>query len=69
MELKLRKHIKNIHANKNTPSEMSKTAKHDKKDDENEMIVDEGQGFTDAFVVGPWILHFLIDVFHRAISS
>ena len=40
MELKLRKHKKNIHANKNKPSEMSKTA----NDDENEMTIDEGQG-------------------------
>ena len=48
---------------------MSKTAKRDKKDDENEMIVDEGQVFTDAFAIGPRILHFLADVFHRAISS
>ena len=40
MELKLRKHKKNIHANKNTASEMSKTA----NDDENEMTIDEGQG-------------------------
>ena len=40
--LELRKHIKNIHTNKNTTSKLGKIA----KGDENEVIVDVGQGFT-----------------------
>ena len=55
LELKLRKHIKNIHANKKTPSETVKTVKRDSNNDENEMIIDTGQGFTDPFAIGPWI--------------
>ena len=42
MVLELRKHIKNIHTNKNTTSRLGKMA----KGDENEVIVDVGQGFT-----------------------
>ena len=42
MVLELRKHIKNIHTNKNTTSKLGKMA----KGDENEVIVDVGQGFT-----------------------
>ena len=53
LELKLRKHIKNIHANKNTPSETGKTVKRDSNNDKNEMIIDTGQGFTDPFAAGP----------------
>ena len=43
MELHLRKHIKNIHANKNISSETSTSSTRDKND--NEIIDDEGQGF------------------------
>ena len=42
MVLELRKHIKNIHTNKNTTLKLGKMA----KGDENEVIVDVGQGFT-----------------------
>ena len=65
MELHLRKHIKNIHANKNISSETSTTSKRDKNDDENEIIDDEGQGFSDRLTAGPWILVSLIMSFHR----
>ena len=65
MELHLRKHIKNIHANKKISSETSTTSKRDKNDDENEIIDDEGQGFSDRLTAGPWILVSLIMSFHR----
>ena len=43
MELLLRKHIKNMHSNKNTTSKTKKMVKTDNNDDENEMLIDEGQ--------------------------
>ena len=63
MELHLRKHIKNIHANKNISSETSTSSTRDKNDDE--IIDDEGQGFSDRLTAGPWILVSLIMSFHR----
>jgi len=64
-ELHLRKHIKNIHANKNISSETSTSSTRDKKFDENEIIDDEGQGFMNRLTSGPWILVSLIMSFHR----
>ena len=43
MELLLRKHIKNMHSNKSTTSKTKKMVKTDNNDDENEMLIDEGQ--------------------------
>ena len=63
MELHLRKHIKNIHANKNISSETSTSSTRDKNDDE--IIDDEGQGFMNRLTTGPWILVSLIMSFHR----
>jgi len=43
MELILRKHIQNMHTNKSTISKTKKMVKTDNNDDENEMLIDEGQ--------------------------
>ena len=45
MELLFRKHIKNMHTNKNTTSKSSKMIKTNNNDDE--ILVDKGQGFPD----------------------
>ena len=47
MELLLRKHIKNMHSNKSTTSKTKKMVKTNNNDDENEMLIDEGQELTD----------------------
>ena len=43
MELLLRKHIQNMHTNKSTTSKTKQMVKIDNNDDENEMLIDEGQ--------------------------
>ena len=48
MELLLRKHIRNMHTNKNTTSKNVETHKNDS---ENEMDIDEGREFTDRNIL------------------